>query len=159
VKSCDEREATAVSKYGHMVGIGIGCSLVMLSGCTRGPDRFDVTGQVTFRGQSVSVGRITFVPAGNEAMRGAPGFAAIRDGHFDTSTGRSPGAGRYRFMVDGFDGVPFRQEISRGTFDENPLGKPLFETYSLEVDLPERSGHSLTIEVPDAPVQRPRAGR
>jgi hypothetical protein len=61
---------------------------LLLSGCGGGgpadePERFHVSGEVKWNGQPVGDGMIYFEPAAGNS--GAPGFAVIRAGKFDTA--------------------------------------------------------------------------
>lgn len=98
-------------------------------GCGRGGvTRHDVSGKVTFGGVPVAVGTITFLPA--HGTSGPGGSAAIRDGVYDTSQGRTgPTGGPHVAVITGFDGkaVP-GLEVQEGAM--------LFNDYRIDVDLP-----------------------
>lgn len=99
------------------------------AGCGRGGvTRHDVSGKVTFGGVPVAVGTITFLPA--HGTSGPGGSAAIRDGVYDTSQGRTgPTGGPHVAVITGFDGkvVP-GLEVQEGAM--------LFNDYRIDVDLP-----------------------
>jgi hypothetical protein len=63
---------------------GCWCALVaaalVLEGCSTGPATGTVTGDVTFDGQPIKDGRITFVPIDGQ---GQTGGGAIKDGKFE----------------------------------------------------------------------------
>lgn len=122
---------------------------VALAGCGH-RDRFDVTGQVTFGGQPVPAGTVTFIPVGHEPVGRVAGFAQIRAGRFATREGRSPGSGPHRVMFNGCDGVPYESRLG-DVVDQHPMGKDLFTSHMVEVDLPAKSGFVLDIAVPKGP--------
>jgi len=106
--------------------------LAVVGGCRPGGvTRYDVSGTVTFAGEPVRVGTITFVPT--KGNTGPGGSAAIRDGRFDTATGqRGPTGGPHTAVITGFDGkvVP-GLEVQEGVM--------LFNEYRVEVDLPKQA--------------------
>ena len=120
----------------------IGAALLLLAGCGQsGPPQFHVTGEVTWRGQPVPAGMITFTPDARQGNSGPQGFAAIHDGHYSTRQDwRGPVSGPHVVAVAGYDG--------KQPTDEAPLGRMLFEEYRLEHTIPE-SQSSFDISVPD----------
>jgi hypothetical protein len=101
-----------------------GC--VAALGCTDRPQGVDVWGEITFDGKPVPVGRIFFNPDFSKGNDGRQGFAAIRDGKFDTRQGGGPACGgATTVVIEGFD---------RGSNDT--LGNPLFKDYRVAIDLP-----------------------
>lgn len=122
------------------------CVAIPSSGC--GPQaRFNVTGNVTLDGQPVPAGTVTFIPLGTEPAGRTAGVAQISRGRFATRDGRSPGSGRHRVLVNGCDGVPCTSRLG-DTVIEHPMGKDLFTSHVVEVDLPAKSGFVLDIAVP-----------
>jgi hypothetical protein len=100
-------------------------------GCGRsGPARFDLSGKVTFRGQPVPVGTISFLPDGNKGNKGPVGFAKVADGVYDTRRqGRGACGGPLVVVISGFTGkaVPGK--------DEMPLGSQVFPDYRVPFDM------------------------
>jgi hypothetical protein len=127
------------------------------AGCGK-QTRFDITGQVTFDGRPVPAGTVTFIPAGKRQAEAGTGFARIHAGRFATREGRSPGSGPHRVMVNGCDGVPFESRLG-DVVDKHPMGKDLFTSHVVEVDLPAKSGFVLDIAVPKAPEGLPSSTR
>ena len=131
------------------------CSALLLSiavaacvGCSSSDvTRYDVSGTVTFGGQPVPSGSITFQPVvGNE---GPGGFANIKDGKFDTATdGKGPTGGPHHVTISGFDG-------NADPGNELPLGKPLFDAYRTQVDLPKEPS-TQTFDVPATAKPKPQ---
>lgn len=103
------------------------------AGCgTGGPDRFDVSGRVTFGGKAVPTGTIIFEPDAARGNDGPQGFAPIQDGVFNTARGgRGMVGGPHKVTVLGCDGV----HVS----ETSPQGKPLFEPYTTRTELPRKS--------------------
>ena len=97
-----------------------------------GPRRFDVSGKVTHRGQPVAEGMIIFEPDSSKGNSGPQGFAAIKDGQYNTSRrGQGVVGGPHLVRISGFDGV--------SVSEDSPNGSPLFPTFSLDLDLPKES--------------------
>lgn len=129
--------------------VAIGLTLVAMAvaaGCGQ-RDRFNVVGTVTFAGKPVPAGTVTFLPVGSVPPGRVAGSCSIRSGKYATRNGRSPGSGPHRAVVDGYDGMAFQSRMGEATVD-HPLGKPLFPSHMVEVDLPAKDGTVLDIEVP-----------
>jgi hypothetical protein len=114
--------------------------LLLLCGCGKqGPQRYDVSGTVTFQGKPVPAGQVIFDPDRSGGNDGLQGYAELRDGHYDTRrSDRGATAGPVLIRIEGFDGrvVPNR-----------PYGKPLFIDYRVRVNLPQQDT-TLDFEVP-----------
>jgi hypothetical protein len=103
-----------------------------LLGCggSKGPERFRVSGKVTFKGQPVPVGTIRFDPDPSKGNQGPQGSATIEDGRYDTAQGgHGVVGGPHVVRISGFDGI--------ATSDDAPQGTPLFPAYKTQVDLPK----------------------
>lgn len=109
--------------------------------------RYRVSGRVTFDGQRVPVGMVTFLPIGPSDVERSAGFCQIKAGQFDSRAGRSPMEGLHRVLISGFDGVAYTSEIA-GMVEHNPEGKPLFPLYAVEVEIPKAQGTVLDFDVP-----------
>ncbi|MFM1904584.1 MAG: hypothetical protein RLZZ440_2484 [Planctomycetota bacterium] len=122
------------------VRIALVCAAVIAIGCgSSGPVRYDVSGTVTFDGQPVPVGTITFVPVSGNT--GPGGSAGIEGGRFDTAaTGKGPTGGPHVAIITGFDGKTV------GGIEKVQEGSPLFIDYREEVDLPrEKAVRDFTV--------------
>ncbi len=99
------------------------------AGCSTGPKVYHVSGKVAFRGEPLPAGVIFFDPDSTKGNSGPQGYAAIKDGRYDTADlgGQGVGSGPYQARIDGFDGKPAR---------ELPMGRPLFSRYLQSIDLP-----------------------
>jgi hypothetical protein len=118
--------------------------LALLAGCggPEGPVRYHLTGAVTHNGKPVPVGFVTFIPDTKKGNKGPGGGTDIKDGTFDTASGKGMVGGPHLIQVVGFDGVA--AIINGSKFEE---GKPLFPQYEFEADLPAEAG-TFDIEVP-----------
>ncbi len=121
--------------------------VVLLAGCGGEPEaeRFDVKGTVTFDGQPVAYGTMTFIPKQGD-RGGASGNATIENGSFDTSKrGEGVIGGLHRVIVSGFDGKADPDA-------ELPHGQPLFADYETEQEFPavgEVEVHEVNFDVPN----------
>jgi len=118
-------------------------AVLLLAGCgPSGPRRFHLSGTVTFRGQPVSSGTISFDPV--EPGVGG-GFAFIVDGVYDTADGgRGHLGGKHVVRITGDTG----KLLDPGNPD---LGTAqLFPTYETTLDLPQRRD-TKDFEVPASP--------
>lgn len=113
---------------------------VLVSGCARGPTRYDVSGAVMHRGQPLPAGVIYFNPDVTRGNDGPQGYAIIKEGRYDTAGegGKGVLGGPYTVRIEGFDGKPG---------NELPLGKPLFTDYQQSLEFP-RSETTQDFDVP-----------
>jgi len=94
------------------------------SGCGEaGPNRYHVSGTVSFEGQPVPAGLVMFDPDVSSGNNGPQGFALIHDGVFNTADtgGKGPVAGPHRIRVSGYDGTQGNEA--------QPYGQPIFAEY------------------------------
>ncbi len=124
--------------------VGLRASLALLplawvvafsSGCTKQPKLAQISGTVTFKGQPVPAGYVSFTPDVASGNSGPLHVFQIKDGVFDSSLDTSPGQvsglppGHYFIRIAGFDGkkIPFFGQ-----------GKQIFnEVTDLEHTVPE----------------------
>ena len=104
---------------------------VLLAGCSSGDRTYDLSGSVTYQGKPVPAGQIVFEPQGDAGNNGGPGFAKIKDGHYDTRIleGRGTLGGPHSVTIHGLDGV-VRGELLNGI--------PLCPDYRTTADLPKK---------------------
>jgi hypothetical protein len=121
-------------------------SLVLAAGCGEsGPQKYALSGKVTYGGQPISYGDIRFEPKEGVKNNETIAFTRIRNGDYATEVVGGPHWVNIRDLTGDVDmGDP-----------ENPGGKPKFQVeYRGEVDLPpvtevEESGTATKdIEVP-----------
>jgi len=120
---------------------------VLAAGCggDGGPGRYRVRGTVTFDGKPVPLGYISFAPDTSQGNRGPGSGAPIRDGSYETASGKGVVGGPYVVRIAGTDGVPVELP-GEGML---PEGSPLFEEYVTKIVLAkERSEQDF--EVPSA---------
>lgn len=121
-----------------LVGVMILCGL--LTGCQRqtykGPKRYPLSGTITFDGQTVDAGNISFLPeSGEQRVSGG----VIKDGAYSISEADGGNAGPYRVEIRWHKktGRQFRDRDLDMMLDERKEGLPeKFHTNSkLRVDL------------------------
>lgn len=115
---------------------------VFLTGCgsgNQGPQRYDISGTVTYQGQPVTRGTITFSPNMDKGNEGPVAMSQIIEGKYDTRSAgaKSPIAGELLVHVEGY-GPPLPNE---------EVPKPLFKTYVMEFSMPKKN-QQLDIDVP-----------
>jgi len=127
-------------------GIVVTSVLLISGGCGRtpsdGPQRFSLSGTVTFDGKPLPVGRIRFSPDSKKGNEGPGALVSVRDGKFRTDSTKGIVGGPMIAEISGSDGVPVT--ISGESI---PDGTPLFESYRIQVELPLKDGQH-DFEVP-----------
>ncbi|MHC2069066.1 hypothetical protein ACYFX5_16470 [Bremerella sp. T1] len=116
--------------------------MLLTAGCGSGSSitTYPISGTVTFKGEAVPKGSITFVPDTRRDNRGASVSIDIVDGKFDSSTAsRGHVGGPHIVRVVGLDGKSGDEFF--------PDGEMLFPDYEVEMDLPSESS-TQTLEVP-----------
>lgn len=76
-------------------------------GCSRAPKPIQLSGKVTFKGQPVPAGYITFMPDVGSGNKGSTKLIKIKDGVYDSSQAPPDQAltpGAYQLRIAGFDG-------------------------------------------------------
>jgi len=104
--------------------------LVATTGCSRrpqGPARHAVSGRITFAGQPVPAGRISFEPDTTAGNAGPGGYGEIKAGRYTTYPDMGTVGGPHVVIITGFDGVPAGELVD---------GRPLFREYRTTADLP-----------------------
>lgn len=112
-----------------------------------------VSGKVTFKGQPVPAGRVTFIPDSAKGNQGPTGYADITDGAYDTGAKGGKGAvtGPVNIVVEGYDP---NAPPEPGTPPEEGAKKPLFPKYTFPFDVPAGGG-TKDIDVPGAAPKGP----
>jgi len=130
----------------------IGTSLVVIFGCSdEFPKRYSVTGTVTYKGQPVEKGNITFKPTGTEGM---PAAGTIEKGEFSlTTVNADDGAvpGQYSVVVTAVDVdlTQMQKHAGGGAGHHDDIikaarkAKPLVPT---KYAIPDTSGLKATVE-------------
>lgn len=122
--------------------------LAGVSGCgggaASGPERFPVSGKVTFNGQTIPAGTVYLEPNTAKGGTGVAGTAAIHSGAYETGKQQGVVGGPTVIRVEGFDGK---------TTPDKPYGDRLFVPHSIEVDLP-KSPATQDIDVPASAAEK-----
>ncbi|MEW4452311.1 hypothetical protein AB1L30_06455 [Bremerella sp. JC817] len=132
----------------HMRNRILSGSLVLacltLAGCGAGDTSVHLTGKVTYQGNPVPTGTITFSPDTTQGNAGHGSKAIIHDGTYTTRESFGLVGGPHVVRIEGFDGVAVGDNL-----DGNLLFKPFEESF----DLPKSSGEFDF----DVPAQRKKA--
>ncbi|MFI4876263.1 MAG: hypothetical protein ACIALR_13020 [Blastopirellula sp. JB062] len=128
--------------------LGIFCLLI--GGCGSQPEgepRFRVSGKITFQGNPIPAGLVTFSPDASLGNRGSQGVARIENGQFDTGGdgGKGALAGPQVVKVIGSDGKPYSDDAGI----ESAEGKPLFAPWETKLEVKEEDV-TIDIEVPQS---------
>ncbi|QDT64150.1 hypothetical protein V22_13810 [Calycomorphotria hydatis] len=117
-----------------------------LIGCgDSGPVTYRASGTVTFNGQPVPYGEMSFEPRADLDNAGQQTFVMIKDGKFDTSDAvRGHIGGPHRLRITGYDGKKI-ENPDEGTVNEQ--GSLMFTEYVAEVDL-EKADSQFEVEIP-----------
>jgi hypothetical protein len=120
-------------------------STLLLAGCggSDGPPRYDLTGSITFGGNPIPRGSLTFSPDSSQGNSGPGATAGIIDGKYATQEGKGVISGAHIVVVQAYDGVPVETD-GEGM---DPNGTSLFPSYTMQISVPENGG-TLDIEVP-----------
>lgn len=112
-------------------------STVVVSGCGQandGPQRYRLSGSVTYDGKPVVAGFVTFAPDTAKGNSGPGGGAPIRNGNYRTDADKGIVGGPHKVRIIGYDGV---KTIVEG--EELTDGKPLFEPYEASINFPKQT--------------------
>ena len=117
--------------------------LLLLPGLTGCGDsevpRYELSGTVTYDGQPVPAGYMIFASDADAGNQGPGSQVDIRDGKYHTLPGHGTIGGPHVVTIFAFDGQPYQlNDDSGGPPMLNPMGNPLFESVSLNVDLPKK---------------------
>lgn len=120
-----------------------------LLGCgqkTDGPERFDVSGTVTYEGKLVPYGSIQFMPDTSQGNDGPSGFSTIVNGKYDTALqGKGTVGGPHKVVIHGEEKPDPTQPAPDDQDEPEPV--VLFSDYQTEVDMPrERSTMDFDVE-------------
>ena len=119
-------------------GLGlVSLAICLLAGC--GQEGHVVTGTVTFQGKPVPAGKIYLIPDETQGNSGAPGYATIENGKFDTSVtgGKSPQLGPMKVAIEGYD--PTAKVTAPGDTSGEVTAKTLFPNYETTTVLTEET--------------------
>jgi hypothetical protein len=113
--------------------------LTLVAGCgSDGPQRYRVSGTVTYDGQPVQAGRVIFEPDVDLSNSGPAGYADIRQGSYETLTGKGVVGGPHQIRVICLTGVPEGEELAEG--------RMLCPEYQQSLDLPPaNTSHDIAV--------------
>jgi hypothetical protein len=105
---------------------------LLLTGCNAsdGPERFQVSGMVTFNDQPVPAGEVILTPDHEKGNQGPAAYAVIRQGRYETEPGKGGLGGPYKVRITGQSG-----EATGALSDV----RKLFDDYETTVELPAKS--------------------
>jgi hypothetical protein len=113
--------------------------LALAAGCSSEPPMAQISGTVTFKGQPVPAGWISFTP---DATKGSVRVCQIKDGVYDSSKEGQPGVypGKNLVKIAGFDGkkIPFWGQ-----------GKQIFNPIDDQYDVPTGTSKK-DFEIPES---------
>lgn len=113
--------------------IAIACTLVVMTiGCGKsGPEKYDVSGTVTFQGKPVPAGQIFFQPDMSKGNCGPGCVVMIKDGRYNMSgSGKGHAGGPHVLVISG-------GEDQSNLPPEERTGGILFREVPIKVDLPK----------------------
>jgi len=127
---------------------GLVAVLMVVAGCSSEPKLAQMSGKVTFKGQPVPAGYISFTP--DFGQKGEVRVVQIKDGAYDSSKEQTPGVfpGSCTVRIAGYNGNPEKLF---------PQGKQIFNTYEFketvadgtvtkDFTVPESYGKNVKIE-------------
>lgn len=110
-----------------------------------GPQRYRIQGEITYDGQPLPGGRISFDPDAEQGNSGPGGYADIVDGYYDTNnSGKGVVPGPHKVRIEGYDGEPSRQN------DFYRYGTMIFRVHREQIEVPEKAS-SKNFDVPNPP--------
>lgn len=125
------------------------CGLAIVAGCgEEGPTRYQLSGKVTYGGQPIPAGSVTFIPDSSQGNSGPAASVDIVNGMYNTSSGKGHVGGPHILKITGLDGK---------ASDEFPKGAPMFPDYETKADLPKEDG-TKDLDVPSDHVMPKQTG-
>ncbi len=124
--------ALSTIQYAALAGLIVAA---FSSGCRpayEGPQRFRVSGSVTYKGQPVPKGQIRFMPDTSKQNRGPGGGAQIVDGRYETVRAMGVVGGHYIVTISGTDGIPTTMHG-----EQLKDGKQLFPLCQMQHEFPK----------------------
>ncbi|UUO05089.1 hypothetical protein M4951_17065 [Blastopirellula sp. J2-11] len=112
--------------------------LSMLTGCgasSTGPERYNISGSVTYDGKPLTAGEITFEPDRSFGNSGPATSLLIKNGQYTSSGWKGIIGGPMIVRILGYDGV--QPDGEEG--EMLPNGRQLFDDYTESVELPRET--------------------
>ncbi len=109
---------------------------LLVTGCSSEESRYHISGTVTYKGNPLPDGYITFEPDNSKGASGGPGRTKITNGKYDTRNADSVGTlgGPHVVRIDGFD-----SKTTKGGGGEIPTPTMLFTGFTSKEDLPKEN--------------------
>ncbi len=110
---------TTIGSSSRAAAVALLSLMVLGSGCNQaGPGRYEISGEVTHKGQPVPGGRILFTPDDSQANTGPGSVAEIQDGRYRTRRGLGAVDGPHVVTIYGTDGTPATEDRDNALFPE-----------------------------------------
>lgn len=93
-----------------------------------------ISGKITFNGKPVPAGKIYFMPDGAKGNTGTTGYADIKDGAYDTSSGVGAAKGAVIVAIEGVDPAQAGDKEKGDTSGEVTV-KSLFPRWETTLDV------------------------
>lgn len=124
--------------YGFLVLI-LGLSL---NGCSNQPALTEISGTVTFKGQPIPAGDVSFTPDAT-IPGGQLRMYFVKDGKYNSAEKAGQGLlpGKYKVRINGYDGKQIPMYFN---------GKQIFNAYELEMEIAGGGTVTQDLVVPDA---------
>ena len=129
---------------------GLMLIVAFTAGCNPTPKVSQISGTVTFKGQPVPAGYVTFTPDVAAGTLGQVVGFQIKDGKYDSKANTPPGLppGSYKIRIGGFDGVKIPM-WGQGKQIFNPIEDNCTVTdvsSTKDFEIPESAGQNVKIE-------------
>tara|TARA_R110002095_G_scaffold142965_1_gene123815 strand:- start:26051 stop:26464 length:414 start_codon:yes stop_codon:yes gene_type:complete len=128
-----------------LILISFGCS----QGEADGPEKFALSGKVTFAGKPVPAGEVSLEPDSAKGNSGPASVAIIKQGEYATETGKGIIGGPYIVRISGNDGV----SVTLPDGMQLPEGKQLFGSYETKIEFAKENA-TKDFEVPGVPAKK-----
>jgi hypothetical protein len=118
--------------FSHVASLVV---LLLAVGCGKEGNR--ISGKISFDGKPVPAGKIYFTPDSSKGNSGAPGYADIVDGQYDTALpgGRGASSGAMVVAIEGID--PASKPAGGADSGEDVTATVLFARYETNLDIAE----------------------
>lgn len=123
---------------------------VVFSGCSSEKKLSQISGKVSFKGEPVPAGYVTFTPDVGKGTNGQVVGFQIKDGSYDSNRNTPPGLppGSYQVRIGGFDGIKIPM-WGQGKQIFNPIEDNCTVTdgsSTKDFEIPESAGQNVKIE-------------
>jgi hypothetical protein len=131
-----------------LVSVGL---LLLILGCSSKPKLAQLSGKVTFKGQPVPAGYVSFTPDVGNGNKGSLKVFQIKEGTYDSTKDTPPGLapGAYMIRIAGFDGIriPFFGQGKQIFNEVTDIQFTVPEGVSTkDFEIPESAGQNVKIQ-------------